>query len=84
MVHPALLHDLKDEAAMKDLFFTGKNVSPQERRKSAQNGNNLLQKIIRIFGVETGSGKNSDLIYDPYGPEIEKAWKDFEKGSKSH
>ena len=84
MVHPASLNDLKGEAVMKDLFSTGKNVSPQERGKSAQEGNNLLQRIIRLFLVDTDNGKNRDLIYDPYGSEIEKAWKDFEKGSKSH
>ncbi len=69
---------------MKDLFNTGKNVSPQDRGKSAQNGNNLLQRIIRLFLVNNDNGKNRDLIYDPYGSEIEKAWNDFEKGSKSH
>ncbi len=82
MVHPASLNDLKGEAVMKDLFSTGKNVSPQEHSKSTQEGNNLLKRIIRLFLVD--NGKNRDLIYDPYGSEIEKAWQDFEKGSKSH
>jgi hypothetical protein len=84
MVVPTIRHDLKDEAVMKDQFFTVKNVTPQERRKGALKGNNLLQKIIRLFGVETGTGKNRELIYDHYGSEIEKAWKNFEKGSKSN